>query len=211
MDRGNVLAIVAVRGLLAHIQRLESFLQLTQQRYREISVVGVFENHNNEKEAYRHIRSLLARGIDLHGVYPSAYAAFPRHWVSRDLPARRVSFVSTFFQKRSDLLSCTMCMPTGPVQPGVRNCENSLRVRCWGEKTGYPDRSYEDGHRPSRERRLIGAATGGSGITLTRTRTPNEACRPVVIQRKKQNATPASGCFGLHEGVIRLCSSGQSA
>lgn len=68
MGSGNVLAITAFHNVLAHRQRLDAFVELMRQRYQGISIVGVFENHDNEEEAYEHVRSYLSTR-KLNGIY----------------------------------------------------------------------------------------------------------------------------------------------
>jgi len=69
MGRGKVVVITAFKNVLAHRNRLRSFLKIINDYYPDISVEEIFENHDSEEEAYRHIKGFLSKSGEIDWIY----------------------------------------------------------------------------------------------------------------------------------------------
>lgn len=66
---GKVVIITAFKNVLAHRNRLSSFRMVMEERYPGIDIEEVYENHDNEEEAYRQIKGFLSQSRKIDGVY----------------------------------------------------------------------------------------------------------------------------------------------
>jgi ABC-type sugar transport system substrate-binding protein len=69
MGRGKIVAITAFSNVLVHKQRLDAFVGILREQYREIDIDRTFENHDSEDEAYEQIQSYLSTTRDVRGIY----------------------------------------------------------------------------------------------------------------------------------------------
>ncbi|MBN2551691.1 MAG: LacI family DNA-binding transcriptional regulator [Spirochaetales bacterium] len=69
MGRGRILVIVAFQNVMAHRNRLDSFRAVLRERFPEVVIEEILENHDSEEEAYRLVKTFLERKKTLDGVY----------------------------------------------------------------------------------------------------------------------------------------------
>ncbi|MEW5814823.1 MAG: substrate-binding domain-containing protein, partial [Spirochaetota bacterium] len=69
MGTGKVVIITAFKNVLVHRCRLNAFLMVMEEWYPGIDIEEVYENHDNEEEAYRQIKGFLSQTRKIDGIY----------------------------------------------------------------------------------------------------------------------------------------------